>query len=117
MEAATTSYVERNNGTVRHKIGRMRRLTYAFSKRRDHLACSIALNYAHYNFCTIVKTLRVTPVMQLGITDHVWGWTSSWPPCWTRRRSRSRCLSPSPTRSRRCRRELPNGRGWLRLVK
>jgi hypothetical protein len=50
----------------------MRRLTYAFSKRRTNLECSVALNYAHYNFCWIPKTLRVTPAMALGVTDHVW---------------------------------------------
>lgn len=72
LDTASTSLVERNNGTMRHKIGRMRRLTYAFSKRRANLECSVALNYAHYNFCTILKTLRVTPAMQLGVTDHPW---------------------------------------------
>lgn len=118
MEAATTSYVERNNGTMRHKIGRMRRLTYAFSKRRDNLACSVALNYAHYNFCTIVKTLRVTPAMQLGITDHVWGLDEFMGALLDETPVAAPVAQPlAHPEPETAARELPNGRGWLRLVK
>jgi len=48
------------------------RLTNAFSKKVDNHLWAIALRYMHYNFCRIHKTLRVTPAMEAGISDHVW---------------------------------------------
>lgn len=51
---------------------RFTRLTNAFSKKVENHAWAIALHYLHYNFCRIHKTLRVTPAMAAGISDHVW---------------------------------------------
>jgi hypothetical protein len=51
---------------------RFTRLTNAFSKKVENHAHSVALHYMHYNFCRIHKTLRVTPAMEAGLTDHVW---------------------------------------------
>jgi IS1 family transposase len=68
----STSYVERQNLTMRMSMGRFTRLTNAFSKKVENHACAVALHYMHYNFCRIHKTLRVTPAMEAGITDHVW---------------------------------------------
>jgi hypothetical protein len=48
------------------------RLTNAFSKKLENHALSVALHYMHYNFCRIHKTLRITPAMATGVTDHVW---------------------------------------------
>ena len=50
----------------------MTRITNALSERWGNLESAYALHFAYYNFCRIHKTLRVTPVMQQGITDHVW---------------------------------------------
>jgi len=50
----------------------MTRLTNAFSKKWANLKSAYALHFAFYNFCRIHKTLRVTPAMEAGITDHVW---------------------------------------------
>jgi IS1 family transposase len=72
LDDASTAYVERNNGTMRHKIGRMRRLVYAFSKRVANHRAACALNYTWYNLGCIVRTLRVTPAMAVGVTDRVW---------------------------------------------
>jgi hypothetical protein len=47
-------------------------ITNAFSKKIDNHFWAIALHYMHYNFCRIHKSLRVTPAMEAGITDHVW---------------------------------------------
>lgn len=69
---ASTAYIERLNGTTRHTNGRMRRLCYAFSKRPEHHRAAVALDYVGYNLCHVVRTLRVTPAMQAGVTDHVW---------------------------------------------
>jgi IS1 family transposase len=69
----STSYVERQNLSLRMGIRRFTRLTNAFSKKVDNHAYTVALYYMHYNFCRIHKSLRVTPAMEAGITDHVWG--------------------------------------------
>lgn len=68
----STSYVERQNLTMRMSIRRLTRLTNAFSKKLDNLKAAIALHFAFYNFCRVHKTLRVTPAMQAGLADHVW---------------------------------------------
>ena len=49
------------------------RLTNADSKKLSHLNAAIALHFAHYNFCRVHSSLRVTPSMEAGLTDHVWG--------------------------------------------
>ncbi|MGC2695359.1 MAG: IS1 family transposase [Candidatus Angelobacter sp.] len=71
-EHISTSYVERQNLTMRMAMRRFTRLTNAFSKKLDNLKAAIALHFAYYNFCRVHKTLRVTPCMEAGITDHVW---------------------------------------------
>jgi IS1 family transposase len=68
----STSHIERQNLTMRMGMRRFTRLTNAFSKKVDNHFWAIALHYMHYNFCRIHKTLRVTPAMEAGITDHVW---------------------------------------------
>ena len=68
----STSYVERQNLTIRMAIRRFTRLTNAFSKKLDNHKSACALHFAYYNFCRIHKTLRVTPAMEAGITNHVW---------------------------------------------
>lgn len=68
----STSYVERQNLTMRMGMRRFTRLTNAFSKKVENHACAVALHYMHYNFCRIHKSLRVTPAMEAGVTDHVW---------------------------------------------
>jgi IS1 family transposase len=72
LDTASTAYVERNNGTMRHHIGRMRRLCLAFSKKLPNHRAAVALSYVHYNLCHVVSTLRVTPAMAAHVTDHVW---------------------------------------------
>lgn len=68
----STSYVERQNLSMRMGMRRFTRLTNAFSKKVENHMWAIALYYMHYNFCRIHKTLRVTPAMEAGIADHVW---------------------------------------------
>jgi hypothetical protein len=68
----STSFVERQNLTVRMSIRRFTRLTNAFSKKLENHALSVALHYFIYNFCRVHKTLRVTPAMAPGVTDRVW---------------------------------------------
>jgi hypothetical protein len=68
----STSYIERQNLTMRMQMRRFTRLTNAFSKKIENHAAAIALHYMAYNFVKIHKTLRVTPAMAAGVTDHVW---------------------------------------------
>ncbi len=68
-----TSYVERQNLTIRMMCRRFTRLTNAFSKKLANLKAALALHFAYYNFCRIHATLRITPAMAAGITDRVWG--------------------------------------------
>jgi hypothetical protein len=74
-EHISTSYIERQNLTMRMAMRRFTRLTNAFSKKLDNLKAAIALHFAYYNFCRVHKTLRVTPAMEAGITDRVWSIT------------------------------------------
>lgn len=68
----STSYVERQNLTMRMGMRRFTRLTNGFSKKIENHAHAIALHFMYYNFGRIHKTLRVTPAMQAGVSDHVW---------------------------------------------
>jgi len=68
----STSYVERQNLTIRMSMRRFTRLTNAFSKKLDNLKAAVALHFAHYNFVRIYSSLRVTPAMAAGVTDRLW---------------------------------------------
>jgi IS1 family transposase len=68
----STSFVERQNLTMRMGMRRFTRLTNAFSKKVENLEHAVALHFMHYNFCRIHQTLRVTPAIEAGISDHVW---------------------------------------------
>ncbi len=67
-----TSHVERQNLSIRMGMRRMTRLTNAFSKNWENLKAAYALWFAYYDFCRVHQTLRVTPAMEAGITDHIW---------------------------------------------
>jgi IS1 family transposase len=68
----STSYVERQNLTMRMSMRRFTRLTNGFSKKCENLEHALALHYVHYNFVRIHKTLRCTPAMEAGVTDRLW---------------------------------------------
>lgn len=68
----STSYVERANLTMRMGMRRFTRLTNGFSKKVENLEHAVSLHFMHYNFARIHKTLRVTPAMEAGISEHVW---------------------------------------------
>lgn len=72
LRYVSTSYVERQNLTMRMSMRRFTRLTNGFSKKVENHAYHVALHYMHYNFCRIHKSLRITPAMAAGVTDHVW---------------------------------------------
>ncbi len=71
-DLVSTSYVERQNLTMRMHMRRFTRLTNGFSKKLENHMHAISLYFMFYNFCKIHKTLRVTPAMEAGLTDHVW---------------------------------------------
>jgi IS1 family transposase len=68
----STSYVERMNLNLRMGLRRFTRLTNAFSKKFDNHCHAVAIYFAYYNFCRVHQTLRVTPAMEAGLTDHIW---------------------------------------------
>ena len=67
-----TSHVERHNLTIRMQNRRFTRLTNAFSKKWENHWAAVAVWFAFYNFCRVHQTLRITPAMAAGITDHIW---------------------------------------------
>ncbi len=67
----STSYVERQNLTMRMHIRRFTRLTNAFSKKIENHCYAISLHFVYYNFCKIHQSLSVTPAMQAGLTKRV----------------------------------------------
>lgn len=72
INEVSTSYVERSNLTMRKNVRRFTRLTNGFSKKLENHMHAISLHFMHYNFCRVHKTLRVTPAMEAGLTDHIW---------------------------------------------
>lgn len=68
----STSYVERQNLTMRMQIRRFTRLTNAFSKKAENHAYQVALHFMHYNFARVHKSLRVTPAMEAKVSDRIW---------------------------------------------
>jgi IS1 family transposase len=68
----STSFVERQNLTIRMQMRRFTRLTNAFSKRLANLKAACALHFAHYNFVRVHSSLRVTPAMAAGISSRIW---------------------------------------------
>lgn len=72
VNEVSTSYVERSNLTMRMNVRRFTRLTNAFSKKLENHMHAISLYFMHYNFCRVHKSLRVTPAMEAGLTDHIW---------------------------------------------
>ena len=72
MRRASTSYVERQNLTMRMGIRRLTRLTNAFSKKPENHRAAVALHFAHYNFVRRHQTLRTTPAMAAGVSKHMW---------------------------------------------
>jgi IS1 family transposase len=68
----STSYIERQNLTMRMKMRRFTRLTNGFSKKFENHEHAVALNFMHYNYARLHQTLRSTPAMKAGLTDHLW---------------------------------------------
>jgi hypothetical protein len=67
-----TSHIERQNLSIRMGMRRMTRLTNAFSKRWSNLEAAYSLWFAYHNFCRRHQTLRISPAIETGITDHLW---------------------------------------------
>jgi IS1 family transposase len=68
----STSYAERSNLSMRMACRRFTRLTNGFSKKLDNHAAAVSLYVAHYNLCRVHETLRSTPAVAQGLTDHAW---------------------------------------------
>jgi IS1 family transposase len=118
----STSHVERQNLTMRMQIRRFTRLCNGFSKKATNHAHAVALHFAYYNFCRIHETIRCTPAMEAGITDHVWtipelvSAVLSEPAGDKPVKVAFRMPEPMQGTPAPPARALPGGRGFLRLV-
>jgi hypothetical protein len=72
MRLASTSHIERLNGTTRLHMRRLTRLTYAFSKKLENFEAAVALHFAYYNFVKRHSTVRCTPAMAAGVERDFW---------------------------------------------
>jgi IS1 family transposase len=72
IDHVSTSYIERQNLTMRMSMRRFTRLTNGFSKKLENHMHAVAVHYMHYNFVRIHKSLRMTPAMAAGVTEHLW---------------------------------------------
>lgn len=72
LKSICTSHVERNNLTIRTFMRRFTRLSLGFSKKLENLAAAVALHVAHYNFCRVHGTLKMTPAMAAGVVRELW---------------------------------------------
>lgn len=68
----STSFVEKQNHTLRSHVRRMTRLTNAFSKKAENLVAAVGLHFAYYNFVKMHRTLRMTPALKAGVTRKLW---------------------------------------------
>jgi len=129
MDRASTSHIERANLTVRMHVRRFTRLCNGFSKKLENHRAAVSLHVAWYNFCRVHETLRITPAMEAGITDHVWTIEELVRKALTA----PACAAPEPVKLVPAKpaepvatekpaekpatiRELPNGKGWLRVI-
>lgn len=119
LDKTGTAHVERQNGTMRHKIGRTRRLAYCFSKRFENHVAAVALGYVWYNVGWIVKGLRMTPAMAVGAVDHLFTIEEFHDAITEAAREPEAKPEKMPLAHRTpegTSRELPGGRGFLRAL-
>ncbi|TKC89174.1 IS1 family transposase [Polyangium fumosum] len=122
LDRASTSHVERANLTVRMHVRRFTRLCNGFSKKIENHRAAVSLHVAWYNFCRVHESLRVTPAMEAGITDHVWSVQElieralAAEPCAPPEPKKLVPPAPAPGEKHGAARELPNGKGWLRAL-
>lgn len=72
MDMASTSYVERQNLTMRMQMRRFTRLTNAFSKKPENLRAAVGLHFAYYNFVRVHQTIKTTPAIAAGVIKNRW---------------------------------------------
>ena len=104
LSQVSTSLLERCNLTVRMHLRRHARRTNAHSKTLDGHHAAVALHIAFYNWCRVHETLRVTPAMELGLTNHIWSVAEL-----IERAEATRAPAPLPP-------SPPKGRSHLRLI-
>ncbi|WP_438006183.1 hypothetical protein WME89_47500 [Sorangium sp. So ce321] len=114
---ATNYAIERSNLTARQWNARLRRRTLAFSKKLSRHCAAVALHYVYTNLCHIPRTMRITPAMAAGVTDHVWTLEELMVAAMAEPAGEK--PEPQPLTIQKPEgpaRELPAGRGWLRVV-
>lgn len=117
MGKVTTYAIERSNLTNRQWNARLHRRTLAFSKKVENHRASIALAYVYRNLCHIPRDMRQTPAMAANVSEHVWSLEELMHVALSEpeatKPTATPLVIPQPATTAR---ELPNGRGWLRVV-
>lgn len=114
---ATTYAIERHNLTARQWNARLHRRTLAFSKKLPRHVAAVALFYVHYNLCHIPRTQRVTPAMAAGAVDRLWMLADLMEAALAEPAGEKPTPKPlTIPKPEGPARELPGGRGWLRVV-
>ena len=116
LSKATTYAIERSNLTNRTWNSRMVRRTLCFSKRFDRHAAAVALAYVYRNLCHIPRNMRMTAAMAAGITDHVWSIEELMVAALAEPREKPEVTALAFRKPATTARELPEGRGFLRMV-
>lgn len=122
LDRASTSHVERANLTVRMHVRRFTRLCNGFSRKIENHRAAVSLHVAWYNFVRVHESLRVTPAMESGLVSSVWTIEDlveralAAAPCAPPEPKKLAPPAPAPGVTTGAARELPNGKGWLRVV-
>lgn len=117
LSTATTAHVERNHLSMRHQNGRLRRLCLAFSKRPENHRAALALNYVWHNVGRVQRGMKITPAMAAKVTDHIWDYDEFLTAVMTAEPCDPPVKQPlTPRVPETTHRELPTGRGFLRVV-
>ena len=119
MSQCTTVHIESQNRTIRTHMRRLTRLSNGFSKKHENHCAAIALHFLYYNFVKIHSEIKTTPAVAAKLTDRPWTAAELVAACLAEPEASKPVAVPLalPEGHQGAARELPNGRGWLRVVK
>ena len=119
MTKATTVHIESQNRTIRTHVRRLTRLSNGFSKKRENHCAALALHFLYYNFVKVHSELKTTPAVAAKLAERPWTAAEMVEACLVEPETPKPVAAPLalPQGFHGAARELPNGRGWLRVIK